>query len=207
MHTLKQLFQIALIMAVLASCVTNPPPVHAQVAGDADTAKEVQKSAAHDTYMIQPGDELFISVWKEKDLQTVVTVRPDGVINFPLAGEVMASGSTIEQLQKNLAAKLAKYVPDPVVSIAIKQSSGNKIYVVGKVARPGDYVAIRNMDVMQALSMAGGPTPYASVNKIKILRRVNGEQKTFLFKYSRVEKGEDLEQNIILQGGDVVIVP
>ena len=113
----------------------------------------------------------------------------------------------MEQLQKELASKLSKYVPDPVVTVAVKQSLGNKIYVVGKINRPGEFVANRNMDVMQALSMAGGPTPYASVNKIKILRRVNGELKSIPFKYSRVEKGEDLEQNIVLQGGDVVVVP
>jgi len=207
MPTLKKLFQIALIMTTLASCVTNPTSVPAQIAGDADAAKEMQKTAFHGTYIIQPGDVLFITVWKEKDLQAEVTVRPDGGLNFPLAGEIMGSGNTIEQLQKDIATKLTKYVPDPVVTIAIKQSSGNKIYVVGKVNRPGDYVAIRNMDVMQALSMAGGPTPYASVNNIKILRRVNGEQKTFRFKYSHVEKGEDLEQNIVLQGGDIVVVP
>src|SRR3990172_2108989 len=134
-------------------------------------------------------------------------VRPDGGLNFPLVGDVIASGKSVEQLQKELASKLSKYVPDPVVTVAVKQSLGNKIYVVGKINRPGEFVANRNMDVMQALSMAGGLTPYASVNKIKILRRVNGEQKVFLFKYSRVEKGEDLEQNIILQGGDVVVVP
>ena len=158
-------------------------------------------------YEIGPEDLLDISVWKEKDLQRELMVRPDGGLNFPLVGDVIASGKSVEQLQKELASKLSKYVPDPVVTVAVKQSLGNKIYVVGKINRPGEFVANRNMDVMQALSMAGGLTPYASVNKIKILRRVNGEQKVFLFKYSRVEKGEDLEQNIVLQGGDVVVVP
>jgi polysaccharide export outer membrane protein len=170
-------------------------------------AKDAVKTASHDTYIIQPGDMLTISVWKEKDLQGEMTVRPDGGINLPLAGEIIAAGKTIEQLQKDIAAKLTRYVPDPVVTATVKQSLGNRIYVVGKVNKPGEYAANRTIDVMQALSMAGGPTPYASVNKIKILRRVNGEQKTFLFKYSRVEKGKDLEQNIILQGGDIVVVP
>lgn len=164
-------------------------------------------TTAVDSYIIQPGDVLFIDVWKEKDLQREVMIRPDGGLNFPLAGDVAASGKTIEQLQKELAEKLTKYVPGPVVSIAIKASSGNKIYVVGKVNRPGEFVAIRNMDVMQALSMAGGLTPYAAENKIKIIRRENGVQRSIPFKYSHVKKGEDLDQNIILQGGDVVVVP
>src|SRR3989344_2281871 len=175
------------------------------VAVEAPVVPATSASTSH--YVIQPGDVLEISVWKEKDLQKEIMVRPDGGLNFPLAGYIQASGKTLEQLQKELTTKLVKYVPDPVVTVSVKQSLGNKIYVVGKVNKPGDFIAIRNMDVMQALSMSGGPTPYASVNKIKILRRENGELKAFPFKYSRVEKGEDLEQNIILQGGDVVVVP
>lgn len=158
-------------------------------------------------YVVQPGDILDISVWKEKDLQKELMVRPDGGINFPLAGEISASGKTLEQLQKELVSKLARYVPDPVVTVAVKESRGNKIYVVGKVNHAGEFPSNRTIDVMQALSMAGGPTPYASVNNIKILRRENGVLKAIPFKYSRVEKGEDLEQNITLQGGDVVVVP
>ena len=202
-------FIISLFL-LLAACGTpapnpadsTPPTAVANAAGSA-----ADLSAVENSYVVQPGDILFISVWKEKDLQTDVMVRPDGGLNFPLAGDVSASGKTIEQLRNDLVVRLSKYVPDPVVTVAIKQSAGNKVYVVGKVARPGEFVATRNIDVMQALSMAGGPTPYASVNKIKILRRVNGELKSIPFKYSRGEKGEDLEQNIVLQGGDVVVVP
>jgi polysaccharide export outer membrane protein len=174
-----------------------------------DTApvKDVAETASRETYIIQPGDVLTISVWREKDLQGEVAVRPDGGLNFPLVGEMVAAGKTIEQLKVDIAAKLSKYVPDPVVTATVKQSQGNKIYVVGKVNKPGEYVSNRTVDVMQALSMAGGPNPYAAVNKIKILRRINGEQKTFLFKYSQVEKGKNLEQNIVLQGGDIVVVP
>ncbi len=171
------------------------------------TAESATDKAAATVYVIQPGDILQVLVWKEKDLQTELAVRPDGGINFPLVGEILASGKTVEQLQKEISTKLSKYVPDPVVTVVVRQSAGYKIYVVGKVSRPGEFIATRNMDVMQALSLAGGPTPYASVNKIKILRRVNSELKSIPFKYSRVEKGEDLEQNIVLQGGDVVVVP
>jgi polysaccharide export outer membrane protein len=134
-------------------------------------------------------------------------VQPDGGINFPLAGSIDAAGKNVAQLQKELATKLSKYVPDPVVTLSVKQSLGNKIYIIGNVFKPGEYVAYRNMNIMQALSMAGGLTPYASENKVKVLRRVDGKPIAIPFKYSQVEKGEDLEQNIILQGGDVVIVP
>ncbi|MHB8533828.1 MAG: polysaccharide biosynthesis/export family protein [Sulfuricaulis sp.] len=173
------------------------------------TADEVSnsKSAKPTEYIVQPGDVLTISVWKEKDLQGDVSVRPDGGLNFPLVGDIMASGKTVEELRKDIAAKLGKFVPDPVVTVIVKQSLGYQIFVIGKVNKPGAFPAVRNIDVMQALSMAGGPTPFASLNNIKILRRVNGEQKAISFKYSKVEKGVDLNQNIVLQGGDVVVVP
>jgi polysaccharide export outer membrane protein len=210
------------LFLVLAACSTAPTTQavgNTAPAGTPPTAQAVENTAPAGTpptasqhsrpdYVVQPGDVLDVSVWKEKDLQREVMVRPDGGLNFPLAGDVTASGKTLEQLQKDIANRLAKYVPDPAVTVAVKQSAGNIIYVVGKVNRPGNYTSNRTMDVMQALSMAGGLSPYASVNKIKILRRdSNGELKSFLFKYSRVEKGEDLEQNITLQGGDVVVVP
>jgi polysaccharide export outer membrane protein len=233
MPRLKQLLQpilIILLMAALASCGTTPPaattsktaaneagvnvadksaPGANTPAPEAGTAPAAvaQDTVSHDTYVIQPGDILTISVWKEKDLEGEYAVRPDGGLNFPLAGDIIVAGKTIEQIQVDIAAKLTKYVPDPVVTASVKQSQGNKIYVVGKVNKPGEFASNRTIDVMQALSMAGGPNPYAAVNKIKIIRRVNGEQKIFYFKYSRVEKGEDLEQNIILQGGDIVVVP
>lgn len=165
------------------------------------------KAATSSEYMLQPGDILSISVWKEKDLQQEITIRPDGGLNFPLTGDIVASGKTVEELRKEITAKLSKYVPDPVVTVIVKQSQGYQIFVIGKVNKPGAFQAARNIDVMQALSMAGGPTPYASPNKIKILRRVNGELKSLPFSYSEVEKGEDLGQNIMLQGGDIVVVP
>lgn len=197
---------IPLLLLSLVSCqsIATEPANAAPVAEQAVTKDD---SVRADAYVIQPGDVLQIDVWREKDLQRELMVRPDGGLNFPLVGEMVAAGKNVEQLRNDLKDKLSKYVPDPVITVVVKQGLGNKIYVIGKVNKPGEYLATRNMDVMQALSMAGGLNPFASENKIKILRRVNGEQKTFRFKYSRVSKGEDLEQNIILQGGDVVVVP
>jgi polysaccharide biosynthesis/export protein len=159
-------------------------------------------------YAIQPGDVLTISVWKENDLQKEVLVRPDGGISFPLVGDIQAAGKSVEQLRYDLTAHLLRYIPKAPVSVAIKLSSGNKFYVTGKVNKPGEFVTGRNVDVMQALSMAGGMTPYASPNGIIVLRRgVNGVLTAIEFKYSQVESGRDLKQNIILQSGDTVVVP
>ncbi|MDH5570229.1 MAG: polysaccharide biosynthesis/export family protein [Gammaproteobacteria bacterium] len=168
----------------------------------ADTA-----TAGSPAYLLGPGDMLEISVWKEEGLEKQVLVRPDGGISFPLAGEVDASNKTIQQLRNILINRLKKFIPDPVVSIAILKVENNQIYVVGKVVRPGEYISAHYINVMQALAMAGGITAYASSGNIKVLRQVNGKQIAIPFEYNTVAQGENLQQNIILKSGDVVVVP
>ena len=191
----KTKFLAGLMMLVFAS-MTLPPWVFA--AGDGKVA---------DYYKIQPGDILMVSVWKEEDMTQEVIVRPDGQITFPLAGEAKAAGNSIEDLRQLISERLKKYIPDPVVTVSMRQLTGNTVYVIGKVNRPGEFPIVRNINVMQALSVAGGTSTYAALNDIKIPRRENGKLRALSFKYAEVEKGKRLEQNIILQAGDVVVVP
>jgi polysaccharide export outer membrane protein len=158
-------------------------------------------------YVIQPGDVLLISVWREPDLQQTILVRPDGGISFPLAGDVPAAGKTIGELTQALTAKIVKYIPSPVVTVTLQENLGNRIFVTGKVTKPGVYLINQYVDVLQALSMAGGLTPFADRGKIKILRREGGAERVLPFNYKQVEKGEALEQNILLRSGDTVLVP
>lgn len=158
-------------------------------------------------YQVQPGDILQITVWKEEDLQREVLVRPDGGISFPLAGDVQAAGRTVDQVQEELAAKIESYIPEPVVTVAVKQVVGNRVYVVGRVNKPGEIIMGHELTVMQALSLAGGVTPFAALNRVHVLRRENGVERSIPFRYGDVEKGRSLSQNIVLQNGDVVVVP
>lgn len=162
---------------------------------------------AGEAYHVEPGDVLEISVWREEDLEKQVVVRPDGGLSFPLVGNVQASGKSVEELQTEVTEKLKRFIPDPSVNVAVLKLDGNKVYVIGKVNRPGEFPATRRVDVMQALSMAGGMTPYAAANKIRILRREGSKQSAIPFAYGDIEKGENLEQNITLKAGDVVLVP
>ena len=158
-------------------------------------------------YEIGPEDLLEIFVWKEKDLQREVLVRPDGWLTFPLVGNVSAKGKTAQQLQDEIATRLRKYIPDPNVSISVKKVAGYKIFIIGKVNKPGEFVVGRYIDVIQALTLAGGLTPFASESNIKILRKENDKETVLLFDYSDVRKGKELQQNIMLKSGDVIIVP
>jgi polysaccharide biosynthesis/export protein len=171
-------------------------------------------------YLLAPGDVLEISVWKEEAMQKEQTlVAPDGNITFPLVGSVMAAGMPISALEDAIAKKLADYIADPVVIIKLLQNSGNTIFVIGKVNKPGQYPANRRIDVMQALSLAGGLTVFADVGSIfddffghdggtiHVIRRVGNKVKIFPFNYNDVLKGKHLEQNILLEAGDTVTVP
>lgn len=159
------------------------------------------------SYKVLPGDMLRISVWKETDLQLEVLVRPDGAFSFPLAGEISTSNRSVLELQEEVTRRLGRYISDPVVTVSVQQVLGNKIYVIGQVTRPGVFVVNPQVDVIQALSMAGGATPFAALNDVKILRRTGNEQRAISFRYNDVVRGKNLEQNIILQSGDVVVVP
>ncbi len=162
---------------------------------------------AVDRYLINPGDILTVTVWKEEDLARQVLVLPDGTFSFPLAGDIKAAGRSIPEIRNQLVSGLSRFIPDPVVTITVEQVTGNKTYVLGQVQRPGEFVAGSRLDVTQALAMAGGFTPFAQVNDIKVLRRENGVLRAIRFRYGDIEKGKHLEQNVLLKPGDVVIVP
>ena len=109
-------------------------------------------------YLLNPGDVLQVSVWKEEGLERDVLVLPDGTISFPLAGHVKAAGRSASDVQTELARLMQKYIPDLSITVSVRNLSGYKIYVIGQVNRPGEFLPGRRIDVMQALSGAGGLT-------------------------------------------------
>lgn len=174
-------------------CLTLPATGHAQ--------------SDQQVYWVKPGDVLRISVWGEPELQATVLVTPDGSFSFPLAGHIDAAQKTAAELQDIVSERLKEFISDPAVSVALEQINGNAIYVLGQVNSPGVFVLTRAVDVMQALSMAGGTTPFAALNDILILRRNESGQEALRFRYSDVSKGRNLSQNIRLISGDVLVVP
>jgi SLBB domain./Polysaccharide biosynthesis/export protein. len=135
-------------------------------------------------------------------------VLPDGTISFPLVGHVPAAGKTTEDLVRLLQERLDKFIPDSEINVRLLAAEGNLVYVTGEVAHPGQFVMKGPMDVMQALSMAGGLTAFAKKNSIIVLRRqADGQTRSFPFEYGDVEDGENIESNILLQSGDTIVAP
>lgn len=166
-------------------------------------------AAAEFSYTLQPGDLIEITVWKEAELSRETLVAPDGSVSVPLAGALQAGGHTVSELENELRKRLEHYIAEPEVSVALRQVIGSRVFVIGKVNRPGMYLLDGSLDVMQALSLAGGTTPYADLDNIRILRRETDKevQVVMKFEYNRVARGSRLEQNIALKSGDTVVVP
>lgn len=158
-------------------------------------------------YIIGHGDILQISIWKDDALARQVTVLPDGRISFPLIGAIIASGKTVTQLRGEIESGLQRYVPDPILNVEVVQVNSMLIYVIGKVNHPGRFALNTNIDVLQALAMAGGLNPFAKTDEIRIFRKFPKETRIFSFNYDVVSEGEQLAQNIVLERGDVIVVP
>lgn len=167
----------------------------------------IPASYAAESYTLNPGDRLFISVWNEQALQKEVVILPDGTISFPLAGQLNSQGQTVLELEEELKSRLSEYISDPVVNVTVNEVAGNTVHIIGKVLRPGSFSMSQPLDAMQALSLAGGLNTFAEENNIIILRRNGDKQQIIPVHYARIKKGQSLDSNVMLKSGDVIIIP
>jgi len=158
-------------------------------------------------YKIGPQDVLRIDVWKEPDISRTVPVRPDGKISLPLLNDVQAAGLTAMELAGVLRDGLTKYITSPQVTVTVTEINSRRVYCNGEVLKPGALLLLPNMTALQAISSCGGFTQFAKLKGIYILRMENGKQKQYPFNYKDVIKGKKPEDNILLQPGDVIVVP
>ena len=193
---------VGVSLAAVWGCAPGISSVTAAQAGAAQATPPDQGK-----YLLGPEDAVEISVWKEPELTKQLVVRPDGKITYPLIGEVKAEGLTVNEMQKEISKRLEKYVTDANVTVILLKAQHYKIFVTGKVNRPGDFIVGRPTNVMQAIAMAGGLTPFASPGSIVVLRQVGGKEEVYPFNYNQVARGRSLEQNRTLEPGDVVVVP
>lgn len=158
-------------------------------------------------YKIGPQDVLRVDVWKEPEISRTLPVRPDGKVSLPLLNDVQAAGLTPVQLASKIADGLKKYITNPQVTVGVTEINSRRIFVTGEVTKPGAFSLLPNMTVLQALSSSGGFTQFARLKNIYILRTEDGKQVKHPFNYKEAVSGKHPEQNIILEGGDVIVVP
>jgi polysaccharide export outer membrane protein len=155
------------------------------------------------TYVVGVQDVVFVKVWREAELSGLYVVRPDGKISMPLVGEIVATGTTPDQLKERITAGLGVFMNRPEVMIEIHQVNSKRYYMTGEVKRPGPYPLVTPLTILEAISHAGGLRDFANSKKIVIMR--NGER--LKFNYKDVIKGKNLDQNIQIEPGDHILVP
>ncbi len=193
----RKRFWFSLVLPIFLSCVL--PRISWSGSDTAATSK------TGSLYRIGPEDVLHISVWGNEELTRDVTVRPDGKISLPLLQDIQAEGLTAAELSGVIHQKLLGYVKDPDVAVIITEINAPKVFVIGQVARPGEYPLRSDMSVLQALSLAGGFTPFASPKKITVLRNKGGEREIRKVNYyDMIDNGEG---NYMLKPGDTIVVP
>src|SRR5208337_353047 len=193
-----------------AQDVPAPSPASDKTASDKTTsdkpAAAASASPAGPEYVIGPDDVLHVAVWREADLTATLPVRPDGKISLPLLDDVQAAGLTPKQLGESVTEKLKKYIADPRVTVVVTSINSKRIFLVGEVMHPGATAMLPNMTVLQALSSAG-LSQFANTKRIYVLRTENGKQQKLPVNYRKLVKGEQIEQNYLLQPGDTIVVP
>ena len=188
-------------MVLLCSCASEYTVLNS-------VADIMQTLHAEDGFVIGHGDLLEVSVWGQQGLEAQkVTVQPDGKISLPLVDDVPAAGLTVDALRQDLDKRYREFIREPTVSITVAEIRSLKIYILGEVNKPGQQDLLSYTDVLQAIAMAGGFTIYAKKNKVEIIRTFGGQKIKTRFNYSQVIRGKNLQQNIPLQPGDVIIVP
>lgn len=204
MKTIK--FAVALALAL-----STPAFSFAQVAAPAADAAPVAQPDNASSYVISPGDELQVFVWKNPDLTTNAPVRPDGKITVPLVQDVQAQGKTPLQLSADLTVALAKYIQQPQVTVVVRTfaapSNEAAIRVIGAAVAPKTVPYRAGITAMDVMITLGGLPTFAAGNRAEMLRTENGVTKSYPLRLQDLMKGGDLKANVVLKPGDVIRIP
>ncbi len=174
----------------------------------AEGTQPTDSLSAKDAYLIGSGDVLEITTWKEPDFsREEILVRLDGKISFPLLNDIQAAGRTPIQIKNNIEKRLAEYVSNPAVTVSVRSADSQKFYILGEVARTGEYNIVKSLTVLQAFALAGGFTEWASKKEIILFRTENNTEKILRINYKDIIKGKDFKNNLLIRTNDTIIVP
>ena len=196
-------------MLVIAGLLLSMPMGCAPVSREAldEVAKPVSKE-----FLLGPEDVLEVTVWRNQDLSRTVVVRPDGKISLPLIGDVQASGLNASQVSAKIAARLTEFKENPNVSVSLKEVNSYFIFVLGEVLKPGKYPLKSYATVLQGVSMAGGFTPFASKNRMQVIRTQTSEggkenQVRIPVPYNELVSGKGERETVTLKSGETIVEP
>lgn len=161
-------------------------------------------------YLIGPGDNLSIIVWRNPEVSQVVPVRPDGKITTPLVEDLPASGKTSTELARDIEKALAKFIQQPVVTVIVTGfvgTYGEQIRVIGQAAKPQSLPYRRDMSILDVMIAVGGVTEFAAGNKASIIRMVDGKQQQFTVRLNDLIKDGDISANVPMRPGDILVIP
>ena len=195
MKTLSFFFFCLVVFSVSANALEN-------------TINSTEKGSP--LYVIGPGDNINIFVWRNPDLGMSVPVRPDGRVSIPLVEDLQVSGKTPTQLAREIEKALGAYVKDPLVTVIVTGFVGpyyQQIRVVGEATKPQALPYRENMSALDVMIAVGGLTEFASGNRAKIIRNVKGEQKEIRVYLEDLIKDGEIEENVDMLPGDILIIP
>jgi polysaccharide biosynthesis/export protein len=192
-----RIFSVLLVIALAAGCAGNLPPA------PKDAATTEYK------YVIGPGDQLNIVVWRNPELSGLIPVRPDGKISSPLIEDMVAQGKNPSELAREMETRLKRYIQDPVVTVVIQQFNGpntEQIRVVGQAAKPQALPYRQNMTLLDVMITVGGITDFAAGNRAVLMRASEGN-KQYNVRLRDLLKRGDVSANVEMRPGDVIIIP
>lgn len=209
------LAQPAIMAGLLSVTIGISSGVGSAAAAPQGSAHPAEETPEQSEYRIGPGDVLQLFVWKELDISRELTVRYDGKVTIPLLGDVDASGRTPAQLAADVTKLFKRFLADPQVTVGVVNASSARFYVLGQVARPGDFPLRGRTTILQGLALAGGFKEFAKTDGIVIIRQDRGiflpkgrPAETFItVNYKKLESGRDVSENIVLRPGDTILVP
>jgi polysaccharide biosynthesis/export protein len=196
---------LVVLIALLLSSACGTKDLRVQEFGVAAGVQDPRKPPK-EFYVIGPGDTLAINIWKEPSLSGPVKVRPDGYVTLPLINEVQVVGLTTARLRKLLEEKYKEFTVDPFITIRVEGIASSEVFLVGQVVRPGAYTFAGSDTILQLLTRAGGLSPFADRDNIRIVRRESTKIIEYIVDYDAIIKG-DLKQDILLRPGDRIIIP
>ncbi|MBF0266073.1 MAG: polysaccharide biosynthesis/export family protein [Gammaproteobacteria bacterium] len=194
-----------LALLTISSCSSQYPYLN--------KSKAIKPSAtthADYRYLIGPGDSLSIFVWKNPEVSTTVTVRPDGIINAPLVDDLKVSDKTPAAIAREIEQVLSKFIREPIVTVTVAGFVGpyhDQVRVIGEASKPQSLPYKEDMTLLDVIIAVGGLTEFADGNNAVLSRVVKGKYQQYTVRMDDLLQAGDMNENVDILPGDILVIP